>query len=802
MLDYAEFLRSKRIDDPSTGLTNVGDLPSFLKPHQHDITGWALRRGRAGVFAGTGLGKTLIEEVWAQRVADHTGKPVLIFAPLAVSAQHIREAKKFGLSARIAANASDVGPGINVTNYQKMEHFDLSVFGGVVLDESSILKSQDGHYRTRLIEECSQIPFRLAATATPAPNDYMELGNHAEFLGVMSYTDMLATFFVHDGGETQQWRLKGHAEDVFWKWMASWSVMLREPADLGYPNDGYDLPPLIQHQHTVGVPYEPDIETGLLFPMEARSMSERISARKATIEERVAEAAALTPTDRSFMWWCNLNAESDALTRSIPSAVEIRGSESDETKERKVIDFVEGRIRVLVSKPSIVGFGMNFQHCADTGFVGLNDSFEQVYQAVRRFWRFGQTKPVNVHFIAAETEGAVVANIKRKEIDADRMAKAMIAHTADLSKRIVRGQERERPDYCPDKYFIIPRFVEETDMPLSDVDVVDQIITPHYAIYQGDACELIRALPDESIDFGIHSPPFVGLYKFSNYDRDISNNEGERFWIHYSFLIRELLRVTKPGRLHSVHVMQLPTTKTRDGFVGMRDFRGETVRAYQEAGWIFHSEVCIWKDPVVAQQRTKSLRLLHKQIEKDSTMSGQGMPDYVVTFRKPGENACAVDGQFERWYGTTEKEWDGLDVSREAYDKQAAERRSEGKKPWPFEMWRSVLIWQRYASPVWTDIDQTDTLQFRGARDEKDEQHIAPLQLDVIRRCLDMWSNPGDTVLTPFLGIGSEVYCSVEMGRKAIGFELKPSYFAQARKNLEDQRAAMASGGTLLERMS
>lgn len=322
---------------------------------------------------------------------------------------------------------------------------------------------------------------------------------------------------------------------------------------------------------------------------------------------------------------------------------------------------------------------------------------------------------------------------------------------------------------------------------IEGINCVNQVVTPEYAIYEGDSCELIRAIPGDSIDFGVHSPPFEGLYKFSNFDRDISNNEGPGFWEHYAFLIQELLRVTKPGRLHSVHVMQLPTSKTRHGFIGMRDFRGEVIRAYEDAGWIFHSEVCIWKDPVVAQQRTKSIRLLHKQITKDSTISGQGLADYVVTFRKPGENVEPVAGMFDAFIG------DGLDVSDEAWRRYASNPPpgSPGNwKPWPIDMWRSVLVWQRYASPVWTDINQTRTLQYRSARDEKDEVHISPLQLDVIERCIDLWSLPGEVVLTPFLGIGSEVYAAVEAGRRGIGFELKPSYFAQAVKNVERLYAA------------
>ncbi|MBR7654823.1 helicase [Brucella oryzae] len=456
---YQDFLIRKKIIDPMTGMNGIIQLPEVLKHHQHDIVRWALRRGRAAIFAGTGLGKTLMELTWSEKVNTFTGKPTLIFAPLAVAEQHITEAEKFGISANLVSFHPDEGWGVNVSNYQKMEHFDLSKFGGVVLDESSILKSTDGKYRNRLIDECSTIPFRLAATATPAPNDFMELGNHAEFLGVMSYTDMLATFFTHDGGETQKWRLKGHAETEFWKWMASWSVMLRKPSDLGYDNEGYDLPPLTYHQHTVGVEYAPSLETGLLFPMEARTMQERIAARKDSVDERVALAARLTPNDRPFVWWCNLNSEADALTKAIPGAVNLSGSDKDDDKRRKLVDFSNGKIRILITKPSIAGFGMNWQHCADTGFVGLNDSFEQIFQAVRRFWRFGQTKPVNVHFIAAETEGAIVANLRRKEADAERMAAAMVMHMADLSSEVVRGAVRERPDYAPSIPMTIPEWL-------------------------------------------------------------------------------------------------------------------------------------------------------------------------------------------------------------------------------------------------------------------------------------------------------------------------------------------------------
>ena len=303
------------------------------------------------------------------------------------------------------------------------------------------------------------------------------------------------------------------------------------------------------------------------------------------------------------------------------------------------------------------------------------------------------------------------------------------------------------------------------------INAVNQVITDQYAIYEGDSCEIMPALPDESVGYSLHSPPFEGLYKFSNSDRDVSNSEGDAFYKHYGFIIKELHRITKAGRLASVHVMQLPTSITRHGFIGMRDFRGEVIREFLHYGWVLHSEVCIWKDPVVAQQRTKSIRLLHKQMEKDSSISGQGLADYILTFRKLGKNEEPIKGKLEYYIG-------------EGNAPESIESRIKRQSREEAERWYSIEVWQRYASPVWMDINQTRTLQYRGGRDEKDEQHISPLQLDVIERCIHLWSNPNDVVFTPFLGIGSEVYGAVEMGRRGLGIELKASYFKQAVKNM------------------
>lgn len=402
-----------------------------------------------------------------------------------------------------------------------------------------------------------------------------------------------------------------------------------------------------------------------------------------------------------------------------------------------MLGFTDGSIRVLVTKPSIAGFGMNWQHCADMAFVGLSDSYEQFYQAVRRCWRFGQKSTVNVHVITAETEGAVVANIKRKEADAMSMAENMVEHMKDLNAEALRGATTR----IKDNY---KRDVKSGD---------------GWTVHLADCVEVAQELPADSLHYSIYSPPFASLYTYSNSDRDMGNCTGDdTFMQHYGFLVREMYRAMMPGRLVSFHCMNLPTSKTHHGYIGIRDFRGELIRLHEAEGFIFHSEVCIWKDPVTAMQRTKALGLLHKQLKKDSAMSRQGIADYLVTMRKPGENP---------------------------------ERVSHTNDSFP------VQVWQKYASPVWMDINPSDTLQFRSAREHNDERHIAPLQLQVIERGIELWTNPGDTVFSPFTGIGSEGYVALKMGRKFIGAELKRSYWEQACRNLEN--AKREQGGLFAE---
>ena len=722
MSDYEDFVRRKRRAELATG-HKPGELNEHLFDFQHAIVSWAVRRGRAAIFADTGLGKTLMQLSWADEVSSHTGGIVLILAPLAVSEQTIEQGAMFGIEVRrVPHGKAPAGPGVWITNYERMDAIDFTELHGLVLDESSILKAHDGKTRTALITAAQGVPYRLSCTATPSPNDFEELGNQCEFLGVMTRTEMLATYFVNDTGDTGTWRLKGWGQSRFWEWMGTWAVVLRNPSDLGFDGTRYELPTLHYHEHVVETaPLGDD-----LFSRPAQTMLERRKAQRDSIESRCRALAAVVNAEPDEPWliWCHLNDEAELLTSMIPGAINVQGSDTAESKARNLLGFAHGDLRVLVSKPKIAGYGMNWQHCARMAFVGLDDSFEKFYQAVRRCYRFGQKREVQVHIFTAENEGQILANIRRKEVQHHEMSASMIEHMKDIMNNELQGTANIVDEYREDVYR-----------------------SENFTVHLGDCVKMARGLPSDSIDYSVFSPPFADLFVYSNSDHDMGNcKDDAEFIAQLRYLIGELFRVIKPGRNVSFHCMNLPTTKMRQGFIGLRDFRGDLIRAFQEAGFIYHSEVCIWKDPVTAMQRTKALGLLHKTIRENGTMSRMGLPDYVVTMRKPGDCETRVTH--------------GDDLP--------------------------VAMWQKYASPIWDDIDQGRTLNKLPARDENDEKHMCPLQLDVIERCIHLWTNPGELVFSPFTGIGSEGYCAVKMGRKFIGAELKPQYWELAVQNIAD----------------
>lgn len=738
-MEYLQFIELKQKNIIKSGFEiKESELNSNLFEFQKFIVKRALHTGKYAIFADCGLGKTLMQLEWANQVVKHTNQPVLILAPLAVSGQTIKEGQKFNIKVwkwidnnnAISDEYHSGMPRIWITNYEQLENIDCSIFSGIVLDESSILKNYEGSTKKLILDYFTNTPYKLACTATPSPNDPMELGNHSEFLDVMTRTEMLSMYFIHDGGETAKWRLKGHAIKLFYQFVGSWAIMLNNPKDIGFAMHGYDLPKLKLYEKQIATEKR---NNGSLFNDTAINATNFNEELRLTKVERLQEACDIVnASEENFIIWIKQNEEGDLLKKLIPDAVEVKGSDSPEYKEKMLLGFANNKFRVLITKTKIAQFGLNYQNCRNQIFASLDFSFEGLYQAIRRSYRFGQKKNVNIYLITTDTMQNVIQSINNKQKQFEQMQDQMSqAVNANLNN-------------------------ESFSKINLDTDAVNN---EWYRIERGDSCQLIKTIPDESVHYSIFSPPFASLYTYSDHIEDMGNSRNyHEFFDHFKFLVKDLFRILKPGRNVSIHCMNLPTTKSHHGFIGIEDFRGDIIRLFQECGFIYHSEVCIWKDPVIAMQRTKAIGLLHKQVVKDSCISRQGIPDYLVTMKKPGENLEPVTGEFDHFCGD-------MDTFK-----------SEGRL--------SIDIWQRYASPVWMDINPSNTLQYMSARHEKDERHICPLQLDVIHRGIQLWSNPGDVVFTPFLGIGSEVYEAVKLNRKGIGFELKESYYDIAKQNI------------------
>lgn len=719
-MDYQAFLASKQNTVQPVGFSVDADtINPLLFPFQRDLTRWSVRKGRAALFADTGLGKTLMQVEWARLIGERT----LILAPLGVARQTVREAARIGVDVHLTRDGKDLSDGINITNYEMLSHFDASRFGAVVLDESSILKALDGKTRARLTAMFAQTPYRLCCTATPAPNDIAEIANHAEFLGIMTRVEMLATFFVHDD---EGWRLKGHAETAFYQWLASWGMSIRKPSDINpaYSDERYILPPLDIKSLFVESGYVP---AGQLVFTGLKGITDRHKVRAHTLEARCLAAAALVNAD-SEQWivWHGLNDEGERLIERIPGAVMVEGSQSPEQKSAALEAFQRGEVRVLVTKPKIAGFGMNFQNAHQMAFVGLSDSWEAYYQCIRRCYRFGQERSVNVHIVLSDAEEAIYQNVMSKEEEARTMSARLIENVQQFEQAEIAGAQAGEYEY-------------------QTADISGK----SWRLLLGDSAERMAELASESVDLSVFSPPFASLFTYSPTERDLGNSRDEQqFFAHFAFIIRELLRVTKPGRNACVHVADIPAMLSRDGFIGLKDFSGEVVKAFVAEGWIYHGRVTIDKDPQAQAIRTKAKALLFVQLHKDSSWSRPALADYILIFRKPGENAVPVQPEL------TNDEW---------------------------------IEWAR---PIWYGIKETDTLNYAEAREEQDERHICPLQLGTIERCVRLWSNRGETILSPFAGIGSEGYVAVQQGRRFVGIELKPSYFKTAVRNLQDASEA------------
>lgn len=717
--EYFDLLERKKQMIAASGFdVDDADMNPMLFPFQRYCVKRALKAGRFAMFEDCGLGKTLQQMEWAHHVVNHINKPVLILAPLGVISQTINEGIKFGYNIQeisVTAFDQDLKPGIYITNYDNMQNVDAYLFGGVVLDESSILKNFAGKTKQELIDSFQSTPYKLCCTATPSPNDTTELCNHAEFLNVMTRSEMLAMYFVHDGGSTSEWRLKGHAEQRFWDFVSTWAVMLSKPSDIGYDNSGYDLPPLNVMEEVVEIGKR---DNGMLFNDVAVNATDYHKELRMTRNERLQRVAEIVnSTDESYLVWIGHDEEGRILRSLIPDAVEVKGSDSKQYKKDKLVGFGNGDFRVLITKLKIAQFGLNYQNCHNQVFASLDFSFESTYQGIRRSYRFGQTQQVNIFLITADTMQNVKSSFEAKQKLFLEMQKKM---TDAMGRNI------------------------NNNLNLQSMNVDNSYKSEYADIRLGDCVQLIRDVEDESIGFSIFSPPFAELYTYSDKLEDMGNSKDyNEFFQAFKYLVRELYRVMWSGRNVAVHCMDLPIQKGKEGYIGLRDFSGMILQAFSDAGFIYHSRVTIWKNPVTEMQRTKALGLLHKQVKKDASMSRVGIPDYLMVFRKPGEHLHPVKC--------------GINVD----------------------------TWQKYASPVWMDIDYSNTLNGIAGREDDDEKHICPLQLDTIERAICLWSNTGDTVLTPFMGIGSEVYQAIKMGRKGIGFELKESYFNLAIRNIK-----------------
>lgn len=709
MTNYEEFLKTKHKTHINSGFDIDESMLNYnMFDFQKFIIKRALKAGKYAIFADCGLGKTLMQLEWANQVCKYTNGKVLILAPLAVVGQTIQEGNKFKIEMS----------NIDIINYEQLDNIEVHKYNGVVLDESSILKNFEGSTKKDIIESFKFTPYKLACTATPSPNDPMELGNHSEFLDVMTRNEMLSMYFIHDGGETAKWRLKGHATKLFYQFVGTWSIMLSKPSDIGFYINGYDLPDLNLYENQIVTPKR---NNGLLFNDAIISATNFNSELRLTKFERLDEVVKIinSKPNENFIIWIKQNEEGELLKKLLPEAIEVKGNDTNEWKKDKLLGFANNEFRILITKTKIASFGMNYQNCNNQIFASLDFSFEGLYQAIRRSYRFGQNKDVNIYLITTDTMSNVKQAIDYKQkqfaIMQNEMAKAV---NLNLSGNI---------------------------MELKSFDITEET-NEWYNIKRGDCVQLIKDLPNESIGLSVFSPPFAELYTYSNHIEDMGNSKDyNEFLTQFNFLVKELYRVLIQGRNVCVHCMDLPIQKGKEGFIGLRDFSGMILKAFEEVGFIYASRVTIWKDPVVEMQRTKALGLLHKQVKKDSTMSRVGIPDYVMIFRKDGERNNPVTN--------TEL---------------------------------TVDLWQKYASPVWMDINYSNTLQgFRNGREENDEKHICPLQLDTIERLIHLYSNKGDTVFTPFMGIGSEVYQAVKMNRKGIGFELKESYYDIAKANLK-----------------
>jgi DNA modification methylase len=699
-MDYQKFLEQKKKTFTESGFEiEETELNPLLKDFQKYAIKIALRKGKFAFFFDCGLGKTFSQLEWAKQVCIKTGKKVLILAPLAIVEQTKDESIKFGIELDV----------FDISNYEQLKNINTSIYSGIVLDESSILKGRDGALSNLIIDTFKNTPYKLACTATPSPNDHIELGMHVEFLGYDSYDNMKSMFFLQDQKikTNDKWRLRKHAEDSFWKYVTMWSMAIDNPCTLGFENNGYDLPEIEYIEHIIPV----ENTTENLFGDAMVSATDLHKDLNRSFDLRIEKTLELVNSnDNQWIVWGLKNSETDTLAKVLENSVNVQGSDNPEYKAKHLNGFANNEFKTLITKTSIASFGMNYQNCNQMVFMSYDFKFEAFYQAVRRCYRFGQTKKVYVHILIPESQQNVRNTILLKQEKHFEKIKQMAKYSADNNyKSIIDIEEVKEKEIKTDKYWLI----------------------------NGDCVEEIKKLKDESVDYSFFSPPFSDLYTYSDDPRDFSNvSNDDEFYNHFEFLVPQLKRVLKKGRLVSMHIMQGTTGIGKDGFLSIKDLRGDLIRLFQKHGFYFHAEVMIRKSPQLAAIRTKNTQLMHGQTKRDSSINRPGLADYIITFRNEGKNEVPIRNNID-------------------FD-----------------------TWCKLAEPVWLDINESDTISnFRSARANNDEKHMTPTQLSVIRNCYLLWSNEGDTCLSPFGGVGSEGCQAINMNRKSINIELKKSYF-------------------------
>lgn len=802
---YKEYLEAKNLNDQGAGFeTDKNDLNPTLFDLQKAIVLWVLKKGRVLVGLNCGLGKGPIQlEALYQVVINwlaHNGgdnQASIMFCPPGVKTQFKTvEAPKFGYDINVVDEDDEIEPGINVTNYERLVkretielyekeiyfkywshcepievsrtneditverfRFDPRQFVAIALDEASILKHHDAKTRERLTRFAKNIPFRICATATPAPNDFFELSNYAEFLGVMNGRQIKANYFIQDGNTSNTFRLKKPAVKRWWEFVAQWAIIIEKPSDLGYSDEGYELPDLETRYHIIK---DTRPAEGALIPMPAKTLQDTERIKRNTIQERMEKVAEIANADDDHkLIFIRRNAEGILLNKLIPGSVEVAGGHSDEVKEERLIGFAQGKYKVLITKPKIGGFGLNFQdYCHRIISGNINYSSEEMYQYVRRAWRFGQKHKVIHDIVLMDTEDPILAKLKQKNKQIAGMTKEVVRHMdihdLNKTKRTVKQMEDYKEDEHKEGY---------------------------WRLLLGDSCERVNELEDHSIDTVVTSVPFPAMYAYTDMDQDIGNYEmAEDLCEHLKYVFVGLLPKMKPGAMAHIHIAQGVAFQNRHGYAGLWDFRGPLVKMMQAAGWEFYSEITIEKDPQTQAARNKSHPLMQKTVFTNAARLGASVPDYLLLFRVPGEKekvtALLSDPSIQGKYNSPDG-WITMDM----WINWASNVWLMYRKG--MKWWEGINVTRVLGSLLNSKTGEREGYGIREGRGKDDEQHLCELQLDVIERCIAIHTKPGDLVCDPFNGIGSTGYQALLMGRRYVGIELKDSYYYTAIKNLQ-----------------